>query len=149
MEIRVCNDLDNFIAIDIEGLDNILLVEDNCYLVPEIPTDSLAGIHSITYEGPIADSLLYFGALFAIPQDYATNPNFDKTKIPFIDFEVNYNGVNCVKLPLVDITASFNELAIVSGSIVKGSFSGQVGCSSPNQALAERQVSGSFSVLVK
>ena len=122
-DIDVCNDLDNFIAIDIEGLDHILLVEYNCYLTPEIPNDSLAGIHSITYEGATIDSLPFFGALFAIPQNYATNPDFNQLKVPFIDFEINDDGVNCVKLPLKDITASFSELTIVSGGIVKGTFS--------------------------
>ena len=57
--------------------------------------------------------------------------------------------MNCVKLPLVDITASFSEFAITPGSVVKGTFSGTVGCTELNQELDERQVSGSFSVLVK
>jgi len=149
LDISVCYDLENFIAIDIEGLENILLVEYNCYLTPEIANDSLDGIHSITYEGETIDSLPLFGALFTIPKNYASNPDFNQAKVSFLDFEVNHNGVNCIKLPLVDITASFNEFSILPGSVVTGTFSGTVGCSTLNQGMDERQVSGSFSVLVK
>lgn len=148
LEISVCNDLDNFISIDIEGLENFLLIQNNCYLIPEIPNDSLSGIHSIVFENEFENFGSFFGAVFGIPKDYDSNPTFDKSKVPFLDFHVNHNSIMCSKLPLKEVYASFSELEIFPGRTIKGTISGIVECAS-GQGTVERKISGSFSVLVK
>jgi len=148
LDIRVCNDLDNFISVEIVGLDDILFIEENCYLTPEVANDSLAGIHSLTFDNQAANSLSTFDALFTIPKNFETDPNFNMEKVRLLDFFVTDGTVSCFKLPLKDITASFTNLDITPGNKIEGIFRGRVGCTSPEGTI-ETQISGAFSVRVK
>lgn len=155
-DTRVCEELENFISLDIEGIGSIILTPWNYLTNFGITTgaDSLGIADTLTHftilhESEDQTNRATFYMTFEIPQDYESNPNFDLGNVPVFEFSYASELLECYNFEEAQIIISFTTFEPQFEGTAAGTFTGTIKCSEDFAGGTERNISGSFKMPVR